>query len=262
MLDLNTNHRLLYISILTICLTIILSVFFLSRTPLYINNIGNKTDKNGTLSNTIPVTGKGKVYITPDMLSFSISVDEKDKTTAAVQSKVNTKIQAIKVILNKYSINQNDIQTSSLSINPEYDYVNDNNKVIGQEASQSLDIKLRTLGNNNSNANKLIDDLSSINNISLGSITFELQNKSDALNKARSLAFGDAKAKAVELAKLGDVTLLKPVTIEEKDITPDPIVFNTNKQLGAVDSSPSTSTSLSAGQLEMEIDLNVTFGIQ
>lgn len=85
--------------------------------------------------NTISTTGNGQVNVAPDIATISVGVSETAATTIAALSKANAKISQLTTLLASSSIPTTDYSTSSISINPQYDYTNGSAVLTGQSAS-------------------------------------------------------------------------------------------------------------------------------
>lgn len=165
-------------------------------------------------TNTISVNGNGKTTGTPDIATFTVGITElkpKSKDAAAAAA---AKTNQILAILAKNGVNKNDIQTSQLFINPSYDYPNGTQVFKGQEATQTVSVKIRNIGNG-SVIGKIIDDLTPINGIQISGIRFDIEKKTTLLRDARKNAFADANIKAAELASLSGKNLGPVLTIQE-----------------------------------------------
>lgn len=109
------------VGLVLICLTILGSFFFLSRTGIYVKDASNQELPNNLVTNTISVEGEGKVFVEPDMLTLDINMREESKSTAEAQKAVNKKIAEVKTVFENYKVRQQDVQTVSVSVRPEYD---------------------------------------------------------------------------------------------------------------------------------------------
>ena len=123
------------------------------------------------------------------MAQIDLSFSELATTSREALDKVNQKIdEAIKIAKNN-GISDDDISTTGLNVYTEYDYSNSVRRVIGQRASQSLLVKIKNLDSKATKAAKLIDELSAINGVRLGGISFDIENKAKFYSEARELAF-------------------------------------------------------------------------
>ena len=119
-----------------------------------------------TAFRTVTVSGKGSVTLTPDMASFSVSIEETADTTSQAQSGANAKMAEITSILEgQYGILAEDIRTTGMSLYPSYRYQDGEQILIGQTASQSLSVTVHRLDD----LAPIVDSLSSVSGISLSS---------------------------------------------------------------------------------------------
>lgn len=253
-----------FIPFIIISCSLILSAIFISRTGVYIKNTGG-VEANGQISNTISVTGGGKVSAKPDMVQLSISFQETASTSKIALGKVNEKIDSAIKILKNNNIPDSDITTNNLNIYTEYDYSNSARKIIGQRASQSLEVKIKKIDDKATKATKIIDELSAIDNLQINGISFDIEDKTKFFTQARELAFDKAKQKAEELAKLSKVKLSKPIYISDStyDVTPVPYTSNIAqfKNL-SVESVSDQSSQISTGEMNISSNLSVLWGIE
>ncbi len=245
-----------------ISLAIFLSALFVSRTPIYIRNTGG-VESNGKVSNTISVTGDGRVSAKPDMVRLNLGFQETASTSQVALARVNEKVTSAMSILKNNGISDSDITTNNLNIHTEYDYSGSSRRVIGQRASQSLEIKIKKIDAKAEKASKIIDELSAIDNVQMHGIYFDIEDKSKLFSQARELAFNKAQQKAEELAKLSKVKLTKPISISDStfDITPIPYMSNV-AELKALDSSAAGNTQISSGEMDISANLSILWGIE
>ncbi len=260
------NKLFAMLAVLAVCATVLGSAYMVSNRNFYIKNIGgSSTLQNDKQLNTISTSGDGKVYAKPDMASFTVGVSETASTSAAALDKANAKIGEATATLLKDGVNKDDIQTSNYNLYTDYDYNGGYRKIVGQRADIRLSVKIRSIDDKAGKVTKAIDDLSKIERIEISSINFDIENKKAFYTQARQLAFAKAKQKAEELAGLGDVRLLKPVSIADQtyDYTYAPQRQSNVawEGTGAADNAAKTAD-LSTGQLEINISLQVIWGIE
>jgi hypothetical protein len=212
---------------------------------------------NGS-SEGISVSGEGRVAATPDMAVLNIGVSAKEDTVAAANSTVQAAMDRLLGSLTADGIAEKDIQTSQFTISPEYDYQFSQPKLTGYRVTHMLQVKVRDIDR----AGEVIDggveaagDL-----VQVGSISLTIDDNSALAKQARELAMADAKAKADELARLADVELGTPVSISESSYTPTPPVYY-DRAFGAEASAPAQTT-ISAGELEVVVSVQITYGIR
>jgi len=211
---------------------------------------------DGSGSQGISVSGEGRVAVAPDMALLNIGVSAKEDTVAAANSAVQAAMDRLLSSLKADGVAEEDIQTSQFSINPEYDYQFNEQKLTGYRVTHMLQVKVRDIDR----AGEVIDggveaagDLVQVDSISL-----TVDDTSAMANQARELAMADAKAKAQELARLADVELGKPISISESSYTPGPPVYYDRAvaETGALG-----QTAISPGELEVIVSVQIIYAI-
>lgn len=161
---------------------------------------------------TISVSGSGEVALSADMASFSVSFSNTADTTKEAQTLTNTAMQRVYDILeNEYGVSKDDIRTTSMNLSPRYSWLDGVQTLVGQTASQSIDVNIYDL----SLLGSIMDSLSEITGIEFSSIQLGLQDNSEALMHARIKAIDDAKAKAADYADASGMTVLNPISISD-----------------------------------------------
>lgn len=242
-------------------LALVISAFLVSNTDFYIRTLGGDQLASGETPNTISVDGQGRVYVKPDMVTFTVSASSTKPTSKEALNGVNEKISAVQKVLKEEGVDENDIQTASLNIYTEYDYKDSGRTVLGQTANQSLSVKIKNIDSDASKAASIIDKVANISNIEIYSITFDIEDKTEIFTKAREEAFKKAEQKAKELSSLGDVKLLKPIAISDSGVEYNAPVYQNTATFDKAESMASDS-SLSTGKLEITTTVSVTFGIE
>jgi uncharacterized protein YggE len=205
---------------------------------------------------TVTVSGSGQVNGIPNIATFSITIQETANTSKDASAAANVKTTRVLSILAANNVSKNDIQTAQLTISPQYDWTNGTQTFKGQQATQTISVKLRNINPDGSSIGALIDALTTINNITLSGISFDIDNKAPLNKQARSLAYDDAKTKATQYAQLSGLRLGQALTITDNSANSSPPVFFA---LAKVSSVADTSTQVPVGQLQVSNDVTITF---
>ncbi len=176
---------------------------------------------------TIEVSASGEVELQADIASFSIEVSELGKTTSEAQQLANQKMATLLSVLRRYQVEEKDIQTTSISLRPSYDWIDSQQVLKGQTASQRLSVTFRDLVK----LGEVIDALGKVSGIYLDSITLDKEDKSTALEAARMMAVEKALAKAGLYAHTASMQLGKPITISEYSAASNP--YTTRMKMAA-----------------------------
>lgn len=173
----------------------------------------NKESKN---DHSILVEGRGEVYAVPDTMTLSLRVEENAPTTAEAQKAEEEKISKIKEILKKYNISSNDIKTTDVNIYEQFDWRESWRVSLGYVASHNLEVKIKNANTENEGLwSRIISEVSEIWGVLVNNINYDIYDKTEYYSQARKLAMEKAYQKAWELAKLWDVKLGKPISIQE-----------------------------------------------
>ena len=203
---------------------------------------------------TVTVSGNGKASAIPDIATFTITVSETAKTSKDASAAANVKTNRALSILNSNNVNKNDIKTTQLNISPQYDWNNGVQTLRGQQATQSISVKLRNINPDGTTVGSLIDALATINNINLSGINFDINDKSQLNKQARQLAFNDAKGKGQQYAQLSGLRFGDALTVTDSSYSNQPIFYAAKAEAFG-----GASTPVSVGQVEVNVDVTVTF---
>jgi uncharacterized protein len=241
-------------------LILALTVFFMGNAMIQSNK--NNQQSSMGISNTISVMGEGKASVSPDMLVINVSVSELAATTELAQTQANTKINKVKTLLKDAGIEDKDIKTINVNAYPEYDRNQSGRKLLGYRVQQSLSINVawEKFGEKWGN---IVTQISTIWWVNVDNTYFDLKDKNTAYQWAREKAFADAQAKAEQLAKASGVTLGKPVMITDNSYAnPSPIYYAKNEMAMGATADTAVSNSLSPGETEVVINVNVMYQIK
>lgn len=168
---------------------------------------------------TISVTGTGTVEAAPDMATLMIGVTTQAPTAAEALAANTTATDAMIARLTASGIEARDMQTSNLSINPNWTgYDSSTPTIAGYVASNMLTIRVRALDTTGTVLDAAVTDGAN----TLNGLTFGLANPEPAYDEARKEAVADARAKAELLAAAAGVTLGDVLSIADQGAMTDP----------------------------------------
>ncbi|TWI25535.1 SIMPL domain-containing protein [Sphingobacterium siyangense] len=155
--------------------------------------------------NRIRVSGEGKIRIMPDQVTLTINTTfTKPRMVDAVRETQAT-VDTVIALLQKYGHQKEDIKTSSVSANKDYQYIGNTNKFIGYQAQQTIDFVLHDLSKFTELTGKLLETKIS----GIGSISFDHSRADSILREADLIAYDDALKSAKKLASRADVKIGK-----------------------------------------------------
>jgi hypothetical protein len=206
----------------------------------------------------ISVSGEGRASGAPDVAVLGLGVSAKAATVKAANSKAQEAMSDLLNSLESNGVQEKDIQTTSFSIYPEYDYRNNEQILTGYRVSHMLQVKVREIDK----AGEVIDNAVEAGGdlIQLQGISFTIDDATALRSEARQKAVADAQATAEELASLAGVTLGKPTYISESISTPYSQPYYDRAIPAAMEAAPATE--ISTGELEVIVNVQMSYAIE
>ena len=167
----------------------------------------NAQDKPGE----IVVTGIGHASAPPDKARLRIEVSARDRQSEAAMEQITMASDTVMAVLTAYGVSEADIETTSLSLNENWEYEDDKRVFKGFSASTSLSADIRDL----TRIGNLVATLSKDGATSIRGPYFEIEDKVALRNDARRNAVRDGLATAELLAEAAGVTLGPPLLITD-----------------------------------------------
>ncbi|WP_333815073.1 SIMPL domain-containing protein [Tabrizicola sp.] len=168
---------------------------------------------------SISVTGTGTVEAAPDMATLMIGVTTQGKTAAEALAENSKATEAVIARLTASGVAARDMQTSNLSINPNWTgYDSSTPTISGYVASNMLTVRVRALDSTGAVLDAAVADGAN----TLNGMTFGLADPEPAYKDARKEAVADARAKAELLATAAGVKLGKILSISDAGAMTDP----------------------------------------
>ena len=173
----------------------------------------------GDILRTISVTGTGTVESAPDMATLMIGVTTQGTTAAEALAANSKATEAVIARLTASGVESRDLQTSNLSINPNWTgYDSSTPTISGYVASNMLTVRVRALDTTGAVLDAAVADGAN----TLNGMTFGLADPEPAYKEARKEAVTDARAKAELLATAAGVKLGQVLSISDAGAMTDP----------------------------------------
>lgn len=208
-------------------------------------------------SGGIQVAGEGEAEARPDLARFTIGIEARRPTvadaresSAAAQTRVLDAVRAAGVA-------SEDIQTTQLSIQPEYEYTEAGQNLLGYTARNTVEVRVRAIDR----ASEVVDAgvRAGGDDVRLQGIGFELSDPEPVRAIAREEAMAAARATAEQLARLAGVELGEPIAIEEVVSGDGPIPM---MQMRMADAAAETATPVEPGATEVRVQVRVRWSIR
>ena len=206
---------------------------------------------------TISLSGHGEVHIAPDLAVVTVGVMS-SSATAREALDANTKsMEGVMAALKQAAIEMRDIQTSNFSVNPRYDYGQNNAqppKVIGYDVSNNVTITVRKLDG----LGAVLDQVVSSGSNQINGVQFQVSKPEAATDEARKLAVADALRKANVYTAASGVTLGQIVSLSEGGGYQPPVPVFKSMRAEAV----SADVPVAQGEQTIAVDVNFTWEIK
>jgi uncharacterized protein YggE len=201
---------------------------------------------------SISVTGQATVSVPPDLAQVEAGVTSDAKTAREASEANNAAMGKLLLALKAANIDQKDVQTSRLSLQPEYAPNRAGPAAVaGYRASNRVTVRLHDV----TKVASTIDTLVGAGATDIGGINFMVSQASKLLDDARTQAISDARRKAEIYAKAAGVTLGAPLSIAE-DGSAAPVF---RAKMAAA---PMAATPIAQGEETLSVTVNVSFAIK
>jgi uncharacterized protein len=170
---------------------------------------------------TIVVTGEGTVSSAPDIATISLGVTTTATSAAEAMAANSKSLSAVLERLKAAGVAPKDMQTSNLSLNPNWVSYDSgtSSKIDGYTASNMLTVQVRALDTLGAVLDSSISDGAN----TLNGVTFGVAEPRPALDEARKKAVADAIARATLLVQAAGGELGPIVSIAESSNLAQPM---------------------------------------
>lgn len=201
-----------------------------------------------TPAGTIRVTGRAHHEVAPDQATITLGVHDRARTARAATDANNDHIARITAALRSHGVAERDIQTSSFTVNEDYDL---RGRVVGFVVTNLVTIQVAELPR----TGEVLDAAVSAGATQIHGVSFGLADPHGSEQEALERAMADAKKRGEVLAKsaagsLGDVIGIDTVNAPIFQ----PRMYGTMAEGADVPISP--------GTLESDVEVTVLFALR
>jgi len=204
----------------------------------------------------ISVTGEGKIKVTPDQAIVSVGFLNSGKDAKEVKTLNDEVVDKVIKFLKKSGIPATDYKTNNVSLNKFYDY---DKKKYNFQADQTLSITLKDL----SKYDEIMMGLNDAGVNTINGVEFKSSKMDDYEREARKKAMVNAKQKAADyVSVLGGQKIGKALLITDnsQSYTPQPMFKGVYAM--AADEAGAPKETLAVGEIEVNINVSVTFALE
>ena len=206
------------------------------------------------LPRTVTVTGVGRVSIRPDIADLRLGVTITEPTVDAARA-ASAKVQnAVLAKLEGLGIADRDLQTSIVSVQPQYDYSQQSAppRLVGYQFTNVVAATLREIDK----VGDAIDASLGAGATNIDQISFRVADQSGAEKEAREAAVADARARAETLAAAAGVVVVGVGAIVEGGGGPIPYPPSFERMAFAA---KDAGTPIEAGTNEITATVTITY---
>ena len=205
----------------------------------------------------LDVSANGEVTRVPDIAVISTGVVTRAASaTVAIQQNA-TRMERVRAALKRAGIEDRDIQTSSISLNPDYVYVERQPpKLTGYQASNQVSVRFRDIRKTGEILDALVAE--GANQINGPSLTIDKPDQ--ALDEARMKAIANGRARAELYARALGMRVVRLLSVSESGgyAVPPPMPMYARVEAMAQDA----KTSIDPGEQRVSVSVAMSFELQ
>ena len=205
----------------------------------------------------LDVSATGSVSRVPDLAIISAGVMTKAATASRAIADNAARMERVRAALKRAGIADRDIQTSSINLNPDYRYENNQSPVLtGYQASNNVSIRFRDIRN----AGQILDALVAEGANQINGPSLTIDKPEAAYDEARTKALAVGRARADLYARSLGMRVTRLLSVSESggfNRPPMPIVM-----MAQAERSSDAKTGIDPGSQDLEVSLAMSFELQ
>jgi uncharacterized protein YggE len=205
----------------------------------------------------LDVVATGEVTRVPDLARISAGVVTQAPTATAAIAQNAQQMVSVRAALRRAGIADRDIQTSQISLNPEYRYVENRPPTLtGYRASNEVSVRFRDIAN----TGKILDALVAQGANQINGPMLELEKPEQALDEARMAALRTAQARAEIYARAIGKRVKRILSISEAGGNFRPVPRPMMAEMRSV--GDAASSKIDPGEQTVAVSLSVSFELE
>ncbi|HEX3709716.1 MAG TPA: SIMPL domain-containing protein [Pseudolabrys sp.] len=198
----------------------------------------------------VTVTGEASISVKPDTAVIRVGVNSQGKTAKAASEANAREMTAVLAAIKADGIEDRDIQTSHLSLQPQYDPNKAGTaRLLGFQVTNQLTVKIRDIGK----LPAFLDSTVAAGANEMSGIEFIVSEQSKLLDRVRAEAIADARRKAELYARAAGTKVGHVVSIMDEGAAPPPRPVMQAMRAGAVPIAPGEQTLRAAVTVSYEL---------
>ena len=206
----------------------------------------------------LDINATGEVTRVPDLAIISAGVVSRSATAVAALQDTANRMDKVLAALKRAGVQDRDIQTSSVNLNAEYRYPeNQAPQLVGYTASNNVTIRFRDIRS----SGKIVDALVAQGANQISGPNLVVDKPEAALDEARAKAIAIGRARADLYARSLGMRVVRVVSINERGgyYAPPPPAPPPPPMMARMEAAP---TSIQPGEQKLQVSLAMTFELQ
>lgn len=193
------------------------------------------------------------VSAAPDIATLSAGVTTEAPTAVEAMSLNAERMAAVIARIRSEGIDEEDIRTTGIRLNPVYDYDNGRQNFRGYSVANRVSVTLRDIDRTGAVLDRLVESGAT----DLGGIEWSIDDPAEAMAQARAAAFAGASERALEYARMAGYASVRLLEIAENINAgrPMPLV----QQAEAAVSTARAPTPVVPGRVETSVTVGAKF---
>ena len=205
----------------------------------------------------LDITASGEVTRIPDVAVISAGVVTRQQTASSAIQENSSRMERVLAALKKAGVAERDVQTSSLSLSPEYRYQeNQPPQLVGYTASNQVSIRFRDIRN----SGKILDALVAEGANQINGPSLTIDKPEAALDEALQQAIANGRARAELYARTLGKRVARVVSVSEGGgnypVPPPMPVMMEARMAGQAD------TKVVPGEQKLQVSVSMVFDLQ
>jgi len=205
----------------------------------------------------LDINATGEVTRVPDVAVISTGVVTRSPTaTGAIQEAAN-RMERVRAALKRAGVEDRDIQTSALNLNPEYRYENNQPpQLVAYSATNQLTVRFRDIRN----SGRILDALVGEGANQINGPTLVIDKPEAALDEARARAVASGRARAELYARALGMRIVRVVSVSESGGSypvPPPMPM-----YARAEAAQAADTKIDPGVQKLQVNLAMVFELQ
>jgi uncharacterized protein YggE len=204
----------------------------------------------------LDISATGTVTRVPDLAIISAGVVTKSTTATGAIAENAARMERVRAALKRAGIADRDIQTSSINLNPDYRYENNQPPVLtGYQASNNVSVKFRDIRN----SGKILDALVAEGANQINGPSLTIDKPEAAYDEARTKAIAEGRARADLYARALGMRVVRLLSVSESGgYSRPPMAYAADMMVSA----QRAKTEIDPGTQDLQISLAMSFELQ